>query len=43
MSSTDMKRLVVATIEELPVLGTGKLDLKRLGEMARERFGEAGA
>jgi len=30
-----------AVIEELPVLGTGKLDLKRLGELARERFGEA--
>jgi len=30
-----------APIEELPVLGSGKLDLKRLGEMARERFGEA--
>jgi len=29
-----------AVIEELPVLGTGKLDLRRLGDMARERFGE---
>ena len=27
-----------ATIEEIPVLGSGKLDLRRLGEMARERF-----
>jgi acyl-[acyl-carrier-protein]-phospholipid O-acyltransferase/long-chain-fatty-acid--[acyl-carrier-protein] ligase len=32
-----------AEIAELPVLGTGKLDLRRLGEMARERFAEAGA
>jgi acyl-[acyl-carrier-protein]-phospholipid O-acyltransferase/long-chain-fatty-acid--[acyl-carrier-protein] ligase len=32
-----------AMIEELPVLGSGKLDLKRLGEMARQQFGEAGA
>jgi len=31
-----------AEIEELPVLGTGKLDLRRLGELARERFAEAG-
>ena len=31
-----------ATIEEMPVLGTGKLDLRRLGDLARERFGEAG-
>jgi hypothetical protein len=28
-------------IEEMPVLGSGKLDLRRLGELARERFGEA--
>ena len=27
-----------ATIEEIPVLGSGKLDLRRMGEMARERF-----
>ena len=26
-------------IEELPILGTGKLDLKRVREIARERFG----
>ncbi|MFM8414969.1 MAG: AMP-binding protein [Planctomycetota bacterium] len=32
-----------AEIPELPVLGSGKLDLRRLGEMARERFTEAGA
>jgi acyl-[acyl-carrier-protein]-phospholipid O-acyltransferase/long-chain-fatty-acid--[acyl-carrier-protein] ligase len=32
-----------ATIEEMPVLGTGKLDLRRLGDLARERFGEADA
>jgi acyl-[acyl-carrier-protein]-phospholipid O-acyltransferase/long-chain-fatty-acid--[acyl-carrier-protein] ligase len=30
-----------AVIEEMPVLGSGKLDLRRLGELARERFGEA--
>ncbi|MFM1903519.1 MAG: Bifunctional protein Aas [Planctomycetota bacterium] len=30
-----------AAIDELPVLGTGKLDLRRLSEMARERFAEA--
>jgi acyl-CoA synthetase (AMP-forming)/AMP-acid ligase II len=29
-----------ATIDEIPVLGSGKLDLRRLGEMARERFAE---
>ena len=28
-----------AVIDEMPVLGSGKLDLRRLGEMARERFG----
>jgi acyl-[acyl-carrier-protein]-phospholipid O-acyltransferase/long-chain-fatty-acid--[acyl-carrier-protein] ligase len=27
-----------AEIPELPVLGSGKLDLRRIGEMARERF-----
>jgi hypothetical protein len=27
-----------AEIAELPVLGSGKLDLRHLGEMARERF-----
>jgi acyl-[acyl-carrier-protein]-phospholipid O-acyltransferase/long-chain-fatty-acid--[acyl-carrier-protein] ligase len=27
-----------AEIHELPMLGSGKLDLRRLGEMARERF-----
>ena len=27
-------------IEEVPVLGSGKLDLKRLGDMARQRFAE---
>jgi acyl-[acyl-carrier-protein]-phospholipid O-acyltransferase/long-chain-fatty-acid--[acyl-carrier-protein] ligase len=32
-----------AEIAEMPVLGSGKLDLRRLGEMARERFAEAGA
>jgi acyl-[acyl-carrier-protein]-phospholipid O-acyltransferase/long-chain-fatty-acid--[acyl-carrier-protein] ligase len=31
-----------AEIPEIPVLGTGKLDLRRLGELARERFAEAG-
>jgi len=30
-----------AEIAEMPVLGTGKLDLRRLGELARERFAEA--
>jgi acyl-[acyl-carrier-protein]-phospholipid O-acyltransferase/long-chain-fatty-acid--[acyl-carrier-protein] ligase len=30
-----------AEIAELPMLGSGKLDLKRLAEMARERFAEA--
>jgi len=29
-----------AEIAELPVLGSGKLDLKRLGDLARERFAE---
>jgi acyl-[acyl-carrier-protein]-phospholipid O-acyltransferase/long-chain-fatty-acid--[acyl-carrier-protein] ligase len=28
-----------AVIDEMPVLGSGKLDLRRLVEMARERFG----
>jgi len=28
-----------ARIEEIPVLGSGKLDLKQLGNLARERFG----
>lgn len=32
-----------AEIPEMPVLGSGKLDLRRLGEMARERFAEGGA
>jgi acyl-[acyl-carrier-protein]-phospholipid O-acyltransferase/long-chain-fatty-acid--[acyl-carrier-protein] ligase len=32
-----------AEIEESPVLGSGKLDLRRLGDLARERFGEADA
>jgi acyl-[acyl-carrier-protein]-phospholipid O-acyltransferase/long-chain-fatty-acid--[acyl-carrier-protein] ligase len=27
-------------IEEVPVLGSGKLDLKRLGDIARQRFAE---
>jgi acyl-[acyl-carrier-protein]-phospholipid O-acyltransferase/long-chain-fatty-acid--[acyl-carrier-protein] ligase len=27
-------------VDELPVLGTGKLDLKRVREMARDRFGK---
>ena len=27
-----------AEIAELPVLGSGKLDLRHLGEMARQRF-----
>jgi acyl-[acyl-carrier-protein]-phospholipid O-acyltransferase/long-chain-fatty-acid--[acyl-carrier-protein] ligase len=27
-----------AEIPELPVLGSGKLDLRHLGEMARQRF-----
>jgi acyl-[acyl-carrier-protein]-phospholipid O-acyltransferase/long-chain-fatty-acid--[acyl-carrier-protein] ligase len=30
-----------AEIAELPMLGSGKLDLKRLAEMARERFAAA--
>jgi acyl-[acyl-carrier-protein]-phospholipid O-acyltransferase/long-chain-fatty-acid--[acyl-carrier-protein] ligase len=30
-----------AEIPELPMLGSGKLDLRRLAEMARERFTEA--
>ena len=30
-----------AEIAELPLLGSGKLDLRRLAEMARERFTEA--
>ena len=30
-----------ALIEEMPVLGSGKLDLRRLGDLARERFGVA--
>jgi len=29
-------------IAELPMLGSGKLDLRRLADMARERFAEAG-
>jgi acyl-[acyl-carrier-protein]-phospholipid O-acyltransferase/long-chain-fatty-acid--[acyl-carrier-protein] ligase len=29
-----------AEIAELPMLGSGKLDLKRLSDMAKERFGE---
>jgi len=32
-----------AEIGELPLLGSGKLDLRHLAEMARERFGEARA
>jgi acyl-[acyl-carrier-protein]-phospholipid O-acyltransferase/long-chain-fatty-acid--[acyl-carrier-protein] ligase len=32
-----------AAIEELPMLGSGKLDLRRLADMARERFAEAGS
>ena len=31
-----------AAIDELPTLGSGKLDLRRLAEMARQRFAEAG-
>jgi acyl-[acyl-carrier-protein]-phospholipid O-acyltransferase/long-chain-fatty-acid--[acyl-carrier-protein] ligase len=31
-----------AEIEELPILGSGKLDLRRLVAMARERFAEGG-
>jgi acyl-[acyl-carrier-protein]-phospholipid O-acyltransferase/long-chain-fatty-acid--[acyl-carrier-protein] ligase len=31
-----------AEIDELPVLGSGKLDLRRLGEIARERFVDGG-
>jgi acyl-[acyl-carrier-protein]-phospholipid O-acyltransferase/long-chain-fatty-acid--[acyl-carrier-protein] ligase len=30
-----------AEIAELPMLGSGKLDLKKLSDMARERFVEA--
>jgi len=30
-----------AEIAELPMLGSGKLDLKRLSDMAKEQFGEA--
>ena len=30
-----------AEIEEIPVLGSGKLDLRRISELARERFAEA--
>ena len=30
-------------VEEIPVLGTGKLDLKRLKQLALERFGEPSA
>ncbi len=30
-----------ARIEELPLLGSGKLDLRGLGELARERFGDS--
>ena len=30
-----------ALIEEMPVLGSGKLDLRRLSDLARERFGVA--
>jgi acyl-[acyl-carrier-protein]-phospholipid O-acyltransferase/long-chain-fatty-acid--[acyl-carrier-protein] ligase len=30
-----------AEIGELPMLGSGKLDLKRLSDMARDRFAEA--
>ncbi|MFM8735745.1 MAG: AMP-binding protein [Pirellulales bacterium] len=30
-----------AEIPEMPMLGSGKLDLKRLADMAREKFGEA--
>ena len=30
-----------AEIDELPMLGSGKLDLKRLSDMAKERFVEA--
>ena len=29
-------------IDELPMLGSGKLDLRKLTELARQRFGEAG-
>jgi acyl-[acyl-carrier-protein]-phospholipid O-acyltransferase/long-chain-fatty-acid--[acyl-carrier-protein] ligase len=29
-----------AEIPELPMLGSGKLDLRRLAEMAREQFAE---
>ena len=30
-----------ARIDELPLLGSGKLDLRGLGELARERFGDS--
>jgi acyl-[acyl-carrier-protein]-phospholipid O-acyltransferase/long-chain-fatty-acid--[acyl-carrier-protein] ligase len=29
-----------AAIDELPILGSGKLDLRALGTMAKERFAE---
>jgi acyl-[acyl-carrier-protein]-phospholipid O-acyltransferase/long-chain-fatty-acid--[acyl-carrier-protein] ligase len=32
-----------SAIDEVPVLGSGKLDLKRLGDIARERFAEGPA
>ena len=32
-----------AEIAEMPMLGSGKLDLRRLGDMARERFVAGGA
>jgi hypothetical protein len=31
-----------AEIAELPMLGSGKLDLRQLAELARERFAEGG-
>jgi acyl-[acyl-carrier-protein]-phospholipid O-acyltransferase/long-chain-fatty-acid--[acyl-carrier-protein] ligase len=31
-----------AEIPELPVLGSGKLDLRKIGELARARFAAAG-
>jgi acyl-[acyl-carrier-protein]-phospholipid O-acyltransferase/long-chain-fatty-acid--[acyl-carrier-protein] ligase len=31
-----------AAIDELPMLGSGKLDLRELAAMARARFAEAG-
>ena len=34
----DLKTRTGAEIAELPVLGSGKLDLRHLGEMARQRF-----